>query len=380
MSAPGLYVHVPFCSSVCPYCDFAVTVAGAERRQAYVDALRLEIELVVEPWTGCDTLYFGGGTPSALTDDQLGTVIEALRGRGFLAPAAHISLEANPDDVSVARAAAWRRLGVATVSVGVQSFSDVVLARLGRRHRRSQAIAALDALKAAGITTVAADLIFGVADQDAAAWRQELATAVALGIDHLSCYQLTVHPDTLLGRRVARGAKATVGEELQAELFVSGWRQLAAAGYHGYEVSNFAAAPAHRSRHNQKYWDHTPYLGLGPAAHSFDGRRRWWNERRLRRWQHALSQGRRPLAGDEELSDRDLLLETVMLRLRTAAGLDLAAVRARFGVDLLAVNRALVERLVADGRLDLVGEVLRPTAAGLAVADGLAAGLRLGHE
>jgi oxygen-independent coproporphyrinogen-3 oxidase len=339
-----------------------------------------------------DTVYFGGGTPSLLPPEDLERVLGACRSQLALAmPAPWTFLEANPEDVTPEACAAWRRLGVRTLSLGVQSFSDEALRFLGRRHSATQARAAVETAQAAGFDTVSVDLIFGLPGQTPEAWQRELATAVALGPGHLSCYQLTIHPRTRFGVAARRGQLSELPEEEQAVLFGLTHGFLADAGYPAYEASNFARSREHESRHNRKYWDHTPYLGLGPSAHSLaaadsgaavPAARRWWNELRTPRWESRIAAGERPVEGEESLGPKALATEEVMLGLRTTAGIDLDGFRARYGVDLLAANEALVERLVAEGHLvvrtDPDGDrSLVPTVSGLAVADGMAAAFEL---
>jgi len=373
----GLYIHVPFCASVCPYCDFAVTLAGEERRRAYVAGIEREAAMAAADGLSFDTIYLGGGTPSALAADQLAEVLAAVKAGLRVEAGAWTFLEVNPEDVSSASVRAWRQLGVRAVSLGVQALDGEALAFLGRRHTADGARRALDRLRAGGFTTVSIDLIYGLPGQTVASWSRQLEEAAARAVDHISCYQLTIHRGTVFGRRHARGELEAAPEPAQAELFLLTHRRLAELGYQGYEVSNFAAAPGHRSRHNIKYWRHLPYLGLGPAAHSFVGRRRFWNHRKLRIWQRAVDAGRRPVEGVEELADADLALEAVMLGLRTSDGVDLEALRSRYGIDLVALNRRSIERLCDSGHLVLEADRLRPTVSGMAIADTLARSLEL---
>jgi len=387
MAAPGLYLHIPFCSAVCPYCDFSVLRAGAPARKRFVEHLVAEVPLAACEWKDpqpFDTVYFGGGTPSLLPPEDLERVLGACRAHLALATP-WIFLEANPEDVTPDACAAWRGLGVRTLSLGAQSFSDDALRYLGRRHGATQTRAAVETAQAAGFDTVSVDLIFGLPGQSVEAWRRELATAVALGPGHLSCYQLTIHPRTRFGVAAKRGQLSEMPEGEQAVLFHLTHRLLADAGYSAYEVSNFARSRDHESRHNRKYWDHTPYLGLGPSAHSLaiedasavPAARRWWNELRTPRWEGRVAAGERPVEAEESLGPKQMATEAVMLGLRTTAGIDLDAFTMRYGVDLLAVNAALVERLVAEGHLAARADPggarwLVPTASGLAVADGMA--------
>jgi oxygen-independent coproporphyrinogen-3 oxidase len=389
---PGLYLHVPFCSAICPYCDFSVMSAASPARQRFASRLAAEVSLAGPAWRDprpIDTVYFGGGTPSQLPADDLGRVLDACRTHlALAAPAPWIFLEANPEDVTPEACAAWRALGVRTLSLGVQSFSDETLRFLGRRHTAREARAAVEAALAAGFDTVSVDLIFGLSGQTAEDWREDLAAAVSLEPQHLSCYQLTIHPRTRFGIRARHGQFTELPEDDQAALFELTHRFLADAGWPAYEVSNFARAPIHQSRHNRKYWDHTPYLGLGPSAHSLAAAdaaspaRRWWNERGTPQWEKRLAAGERPIEAQELLGPSDLAEEALLLGLRTLAGIDLDGLLARYGVDLLAANDTLVARLVDEGRIVVRtdaggGQWLVPTLSGLAVADGLAAAFDL---
>jgi len=366
--------------------------SASAARLRFVSRLVEEVALAAPEWRDprpFDTVYFGGGTPSQLSAEELARVLEACRGHlTFETPAPWVFLEANPEDVTAAACAAWRALGVRTLSLGVQSFSDETLRFLGRRHSGRQARVVGETALAAGFDTVSIDLIFGVRGQTADDWRRELEAAVALAPQHVSCYQLTIHPDTRFGVQAKHGQLSELPEDDQATLFELTHRFLADAGWPAYEVSNFARGPAHQSRHNRKYWDHTPYLGLGPSAHSLAGpeagspARRWWNERGTARWEKRLAAGERPIEAQELLGPKDLASEALLLGLRTTAGIDLDGLRARYGVDLLAANDTLVARLVDEGhvvvRADAEGgRWLVPTLSGMAVADGLAAAFDL---
>ena len=391
-SAPGLYLHIPFCSTICPYCDFSVMRAASPARERFASRLEGEVSLAAPAWRdprAFDTVYFGGGTPSQLPPEHLARVLGACRTHlAFVTPAPWVFLEANPEDVTADACAAWRGLGVRTLSLGVQSFGDETLRFLGRRHSGRQAQAAVDTALAAGFDTVSIDLIFGLRGQTAQDWRVDLATAVSMGPQHVSCYQLTIHPRTRFGVQASRGQFLELPEDEQATLFELTHRFLSDAGWAAYEVSNFARSPIHQSRHNRKYWDHTPYLGLGPSAHSLAASdrsapaRRWWNERATPRWERRVAAGERPIEAEEVLGPKELAAEALLLGLRTTAGIDLDGWRERYGTDLLAANDTLVACLVDEGRVVVRadpdgGRWLVPTLSGLAVADGLAAAFDL---
>jgi len=342
-----------------------------------------------------DTVYLGGGTPSSLSPEVLDEILAALRGSLSIAAEVDVTLEANPEDVSVKNLEAWKALGITTLSLGIQSFDADGLQFLGRSHTPESAGAALRAALDASFDTVSIDLIFALPGQSPERWQADLESTIAHRPDHISCYELTVHEGTRFGRLKERGDLVEAAEDDRAELFLLTHRLLADNGYPAYEVSNFARGAAHRSRHNRKYWDHTAYLGLGPSAHSFDGvATRWWNERRLPAWEAGLEpihdaglepvqdsspnpmleSVRSPIAGSEDLAPADLVLESLALGLRTTAGVDLKELRARYGIDLAEVNRDRIADLTDSGFLADVpaGTFLVPTLRGLAVADSLA--------
>jgi oxygen-independent coproporphyrinogen-3 oxidase len=373
----GLYIHIPFCARVCPYCDFVVTTGGSEKQRRFVEHLLREVDLCAgEAWR-FDTVYLGGGTPSHLPPEEIERIVGSVRSILELTGDVGLSLEVNPEDVQAERLSVWRSLGVDFISLGVQSFRPESLRFLGRRHSSTRAQHAVELALEAGFSTVSLDLIYGLPEQSVVEWKNDLEQAVALKPHHISCYQLAVHDATVFGRRKARGRLREATEEKQAELFDLTHRFLLDAGYEGYEVSNFAATPKHRSRHNRKYWNHTPYLGLGPAAHSFDGRSRWWNARRVGTWENELEAGRRPVEEREKLTREALMLEAVMLGLRTREGIDLFRFTHRFDLDLMRSNHETVRRWIEEGLVEESGHSLRPTIKGLAVADGLAASLDL---
>jgi oxygen-independent coproporphyrinogen-3 oxidase len=369
----GLYVHVPFCRSICPYCDFAVTLAGRERREGYVAAVQREASSWGRHWRiPFDTVYFGGGTPSQLRGAGLAAIVDVIRAELPVVRDAHWVLEANPDDVTTEAARAWAELGFRGVSLGVQSFDPNTLEHLGRIHDREATVAAVSRLKSEGFHWISLDLMFGAAGQGRDAWDRDLSAAVALRPDHISCYQLTIHAGTVFGRRFERGEIQRAGEGLQFRRFLQADERLTEAGFEHYEISNYAL-PGCRSLHNRKYWSHAPYLGLGPSAHSFDGERnRWWNLRKLRLWERDVVRRGIGVEDEERLSDVDLVLEAVMLGLRTTDGVDCDGLRRDGGVDLIVENRERLERWCAEGLVTVDGNRVRPTVRGMAVADALA--------
>lgn len=365
----GLYVHVPFCSAVCPYCDFAVRRDAPELHDRWVDGvLREARDFGARHGLVFDTVYLGGGTPSALAPARLERLLAGLHEHLAVATAAVLHLEANPEDVEASTLAAWRDLGAAFLSLGVQSFEDTELRFLGRRHDGARARAALAAALESGIPTVSADLIFGLPDQNARSWRRNLEQVVAASPQHVSCYQLTVKEGTPFHRRVAAGRWRELENEVQADLLALTHRMLGDHGWSAYEVSNFARSPAHRSRHNLGYWRREPFLGLGPGAHSFDGVVRWWNPRDLGAWLQKVELGRDPREEEERPSAAQAVLERLMLGLRSDEGVALSGL----GWDLATARASLLRRWQEEGLLRLDEGTLRATSAGWAIADALA--------
>ena len=377
-SKAGLYIHIPYCSAVCPYCDFAVRVGSSTERTKFPDKLIAELALINDWAYPIDTIYFGGGTPSILSASALAQVLDAASKRLPVEPDARIHLEANPEDVTPQRLKAWRAIGVEFLSLGIQSFDDKELAWLGRRHDGEHARTVLAEALQAGFHTVSADLIFGLPAQTLASLERNTDMLETLTPQHASLYQLTIHEGTTFGGLAERGKLTELDNSSQAELFRFAHEGLGALGLNAYEVSNFACNEAHRSSHNQKYWAHVPYLGIGPSAHSFDGKNRWWNERTVTAYGRALEKNLRPVQECEQLSKEDVALEMLMLRLRTVDGLNLGEFTDKTDVDLVETNRTTISMLVEEGYLVHQNDLLAPTLKGLAVADWIVGKLELG--
>lgn len=350
----GLYVHIPFCTSFCIYCDFYSEVAP-ERVDAYLEALSREAasrksELSVPP----TTLYVGGGTPSLLSERQFSRLSEILRKNFDLQAVEEFTVEANPDDITPEKLALWSSCGVNRLSIGVQSFCDAHLKWMRRRHDSAAASRAFLMAREAGFRNISLDLIFGYAGLSMREWEASVEEALSLGPEHISCYQMMLEEGTPLTLLAEAGKYSEPPQEECAAQYALLQRRLAEAGYVQYEISNFAL-PGFESRHNSSYWRREPYLGLGPAAHSFDGaRRRSWNDPDLEAWLTAWNPASEPAAPQrlragsfEILSDKDVFNETVMLSLRTARGLDLA----ELDQALLAEARPAFDAAIASGNL-----------------------------
>jgi oxygen-independent coproporphyrinogen-3 oxidase len=318
-----LYLHVPFCARRCSYCDFAIAVRKSVPSSRFAETVVAEWRhWLGAPWwaaqTSIDTVYFGGGTPSLLDPDAIGVVLQVVGADHVITAGAEITIEANPEDVTPERAAAWADSGVNRVSVGVQSFSPAVLEWMHRTHGPERPAAAIRTLRQAGIANVSIDLIYAVPRALGRSWRDDLDRGLALEPSHLSLYGLTVEDRTPLGRWVARGEAVPTEEAPAAEEYLEAHEALTGAGYGHYEVSN-AGKPGFESRHNWAYWRRATYLGLGPSAHSAVGGRRWWNVRDWEGYRRAIGAGS-GVAGEEALDDRQIRLEGRYLGLRTREG------------------------------------------------------------
>ena len=315
----GLYIHVPFCRSKCAYCDF-YSITDISKVEGYLHALSREMAFYRDFAPCFDTVYIGGGTPSCLTPRQLAEILRNIRENFVLAPDSEITIEINPGDVDETWMRKLHDTGINRVSIGVQSFDDKILGFLGRRHDGRDGRLAVEAARKAGFLNLGIDLIYGVPGQSLVLWQQTMETALGFEPEHLSCYELTLEKGTPLHGRIKEGRIVLPGEEEGFRFFSMTSDFLAGRGYTHYEVSNFARHRSLVSRHNCKYWDHTPYLGLGPAAHSYKGNRRWWNHRSLERYGQGVEDGLPPLGGEENLSPDELCLEALYFGFRTITG------------------------------------------------------------
>ena len=364
LTSSGLYVHIPFCQTKCPYCDF-YSVTDETLISAYLTALEAEARLYRDRFPAFDSLFLGGGTPSLLAGPQLAELMKNLRRHFNFSPDSEITLEANPDDLTTDKLALFRDLGINRLSLGVQSFDEAELRFLERRHTATQTERALALIRAAGFTNLGLDLMYGLPRQTLDAWTNTLETALSFNPEHLSCYQLTVADATPLGRRVAGGRVRLPDEETQREFFLLTANFLTARGYLHYEVANFAREDKYVCRHNLKYWTRTPYLGLGPGAHSFQAGRRWWNVSSVEEYCATLHAGEAPVAEAETLTPEQIRLETLSLGFRTREGVSLATIREQPGAD------AILSELTRAGLVRVDRDRVIATPCGLVVADRL---------
>lgn len=370
MAQPGLYIHVPFCKTKCGYCDF-FSVTSLSDIPEYIKAILEEISLYGHEFEFFDTIYIGGGTPSLLSCSDLSDILNHARKTFTIDADAEITVEVNPADAHLQFLIFLRQAGVNRLILGIQSFDDNVLHFLERRHTPRQAWESIARARAAGFDNIGVDLIYGIPGQSLLSWKDTLSRALFFEPEHLSCYQLSLEDDTPLGHRHKEGDFDLPDEDGQMDFFMTTADILEEAGYLHYEVSNFARADRFKSRHNQKYWRHTSYLGCGPAAHSFSGQRRWWNVRSLKQYILDLRGGRRPVEGSEQITLLQKKLEACFLGLRTGEGIPIKHFSEQQGTPH-PEKRELLDELVRQGLIVIRDGFLKPTRRGLAVADRLA--------
>jgi oxygen-independent coproporphyrinogen-3 oxidase len=385
----GLYLHIPFCQSICGYCNFNRGLLGPALKARYVGALEREIRAAGtgEPVPGsgsgaADTIFFGGGTPSLLDPDEIERLITACRETYTIAPGAEITLETNPETATSARLEAFRRAGVTRVSVGVQSFDDAELQRLGRLHSAARAVEAVTDALGTGFDSVSLDLMFWLPGQSRASWRRTVEHAIALGPPHLSLYLLELYPNAPLKESMARAADlaahpaadaaravwAQAPDDEAADMYLEAFEALDEAGYAQYEISNIARA-GHSSRHNVKYWQMGSWRGFGCGAHSTVDGVRWQNVASTVEYADRIAEGRPVAQAARRQSDRERIEEALFTGLRLSAGIDRTQFRATYGVDPWTPYEAALAPCLAEGLMWMRDGCFGLTRQGMLVAN-----------
>ena len=383
MPTAALYIHIPFCEKRCVYCDF-YTVAGVSSRiPDYVAALKKEIGLrAAEPFWQRQrfaTVFFGGGTPSLLSPQQIAEILDTVFGAFQFEQHPEITIEANPGTLTSEQLARYRSTGVNRLSLGVQSLHADELERLDRIHSPQQAIDAVMMARHAGFENINMDFIFALPQQTIPRWQASLEQAFELQPTHISAYNLTIEHGTPLDVKIRKGEMEPLSEEEERAFYQFTIDFLESHGYRQYEISNFAK-PGFEAKHNIKYWDGSVYLGLGASAHSFDGKRRFWNVANLRKYLEALTAARLPEDSAEQLSKSQQMFETAFLGLRQRHGVDLAAFAKKFRQSFDATFNGLVPELEKGGLLIRRDERLQLTPEGLFLCDEICAKLGMQLE
>ncbi|HDP76534.1 MAG TPA: radical SAM family heme chaperone HemW [Bacteroidales bacterium] len=354
----GIYIHVPFCKKKCNYCDF-YSVGEAKMDNHFTDFVLKELNLR-NPLIAdriVKTIYFGGGTPSLLPVGNIKRIISGLGDFFVVDPNAEITIEVNPDDVTLELAEQYHAIGINRVSIGVQSFNNNELVFLGRRHDASKAVEAIRIFRAAGIANISIDLIYGLPNSTLKSWEHSLNVAFGLDIQHLSCYHLTYEEGTPLTRRVAKGAVMPLDEEMSKAQFDL-LRELSHANdFVHYEISNLAK-PGYTSKHNSGYWLGEEYLGLGPSAHSFNRSMRWWNPSSITGWGNEVDSGNF-LKNTEAIDEAIQFNELLITRLRTMWGVNLNEVANGFSIEIYNHLRKKIIPFTKSGKIIMENNILK---------------------
>lgn len=366
----GIYIHIPFCKKRCIYCDFFSTTQG-EKKRMYVDALCKELSLRKDYLKGeqIGTIYFGGGTPSQLSKEELRVLFETIFRLFPVKEDAEITFEANPDNLSVDYLQVLRTLPINRISMGVQTFNDRKLQMLNRRHTAQQAYEAVLRCQQAGFTNISIDLIYGLPGESMEEWKNDLATAFSLPISHLSAYHLMYEPGTPLWNLWEKHQIHAIDEELSTAFFEELIRKTREVGFEQYEISNFSL-PGFHSRHNSSYWSGVPYLGCGASAHSYDGVSRQWNIANLDAYIQGVSAG--TLSYERE--DLDLgtrYNEYVMTHLRTAKGFSPSQLQELFGDQLYKYAMEIAEKHLKTNHLEWKDDAIKLSHQGIFISDGI---------
>jgi oxygen-independent coproporphyrinogen III oxidase len=362
----GLYVHIPFCSAICNYCNFNRGLFDGALKDRYVAALLTQIEREADG-ADADTIYFGGGTPSLLEPVEVSTIVEALRRSFAISPDAEVTLEANPETVTDERIAGFRAAGINRLSFGVQSFREVELRRLSRLHSAEKAVDAVRMARQEGFSNISLDLMMWLPQQSVADWFESVEALIALGPDHASMYLLEIYPNAPLRDAMARGQWSVAPDDDAAEMYLSGLDRMDKAGYAQYEISNLAL-PGRESRHNLKYWSDGEWLGFGCGAHSTRAAVRWKNPSATEEYISTVVAGGQLAVDRRPLADAERLEEALFMGLRLTAGLDLPALKTRYGVDVWDEYGNELQPFVDAGLLVYDGRSLRMSRPGMLLA------------
>jgi len=374
----GLYIHIPFCKSKCLYCDF-YSITDLARTSSFLAALEREMELADQSRLTFDTLYIGGGTPSVLEATAIEQIIAAAFKHFSIQSDAEVTIEVNPGTVAFEDLRRYRQCGINRLNIGIQSFQEENLKFLGRIHSREEALLSVDRARQAGFKNIGLDLIYGLPEQEKNHWLCDLELAVQLNPEHLSCYLLTRESGTPLDQEVLADRIRLPAEDNLRRLFETTIDYLSNHGYLHYEVSNFARKADNNglspwmSRHNRKYWSLAPYIGLGPAAHSYLEAARYWNHRSLDKYLQDTRQGKLPLAEKEKLTGEQMIIETIYLGFRTAQGIDIGDFQRRFGIDFLEIFRQTIAGFEKDGLMEVSQNHCGLTPKGMVLLDGITA-------
>jgi oxygen-independent coproporphyrinogen III oxidase len=364
----GIYLHIPFCKQACHYCDFHFSTSMGHKTIT-IDAIAHELALRSHYLQGqtVETIYFGGGTPSLLTQPELELLLQTINSLFIVSENAEITLEANPDDLSPEKLHELKAAGINRLSIGLQSFHGPHLQMMNRAHNAMESLQCVKDAQAAGFNNITVDLIYGIPAPDHSIWLRDLKTLFALNVQHVSCYALTIEPDTALGRWSKKGKFIPSEDDFTAQQFETLLKQMGQHGFVQYEISNFCK-PGYESKHNSNYWRGVHYLGVGPSAHSFNGESRQYNVANNRKYTEAINQNTIP-AEIENLTIADQANDYLLTTLRTSWGCDLSLMQTNYNYDVQTIHHAYLQDLQQKELATIAKGVLYLTDKGKLLAD-----------
>ncbi len=367
---PGIYIHIPFCKTKCTYCDF-YKITDLSKKSALLLALQKEIGLRRNYLNSelVSTIYFGGGTPSTMSANEIGKVLNTIYSNFQIEENCEITLEANPDDLSATYLSEIRKWGVNRLSMGIQSFDDKQLKFINRRHSTSVALEAIKNAQLAGFDNISIDLIYGLPEQNFDSWRAQVHQALELDVQHISAYGLTYEEGTLLWRQMKKGIIKPIDDETMIEMYKYLVDECVKSGFEQYEISNFAKNGL-RSKHNSSYWKEQTYLGIGPAAHSYNGNSRQWNIASVSKYCEMLDKNE-IFFEKEILSTQEKYNDFVMVSLRTMEGINLDLLKSKFGSEYFDHCMRSAQAALTNKKLKIENNYLRLTSEGVVVSDSI---------
>jgi oxygen-independent coproporphyrinogen III oxidase len=370
----GIYIHIPFCTKACHYCNFHFST-NLKYKNDFINALLCEIKLQKKyvEHKAIETIYFGGGTPSLLDENELVKIVNEIKLHFDVNESIECTLEANPDDITEQKIAAWKRVGVNRLSIGIQSFFEEDLKFMNRSHTAEQAQQCVRIAQVGGIENISIDLIFGYPLLTNDKWKGNLQQAFALNVNHLSCYAMTVEPETALASMILKKKEQPINSEQSAQQFDYLMEQMSLNGYDHYEISNYAK-PNFRAQHNTNYWKGVSYLGLGPSAHSFNGISRQWNVSNNALYCKSIEQNEVPFEV-EILTPEEKFNEYVLVSLRLIDGISLKTAEVKYPKSDFAVWNKLIERIEQNELIEIVNDCVKLTNKGKLFADDIASDL-----
>ncbi len=385
----GIYIHIPFCKQACYYCNFHFSTSLSQKEKmvgAIIKEIAIrsenlksdapnELAVLSSPEEIIETIYFGGGTPSLLSQDEIELILSSLKKNYTIAPDAEITLEANPDDINVEKLSEWKNAGINRLSIGIQSFIERDLLWMNRAHNAAQALNCIALAKESGFNNFSIDLIFGTPDLSDEEWKENVQKVIDMNVPHIACYALTVEPGTALQKMIVLKKKENVNSDAQATQYAILMQMMRDAGYEHYEISNFAK-PGFRSRHNSSYWQGKKYIGIGPSAHSYNGKIRMWNKANNIAYMKSIDENVIPFE-EEILTESQKLNEYIMTSLRTIEGMDLQWIENNFSKRERERIESVISQKVEKDNFIISGEKVILTDAGKLFADAIAVQLFL---